>query len=299
VAPNLGTTFQGLFGIDAQNLYYVVSDSGSIIASAYRVAKTAGSSGTEVISNDAYASFQGVVSNNVVILSQRMDTNYLYDMTSATSVQLGSINGGMRPVSWGSTPPAYVALSNRTSSPANITWYTTAGDVKASYDDTLDDYSSVSYSSFSAYQNTVFYLRTNQSSTSLFSIGYNASYATEMLSSGLSSTMVLVDANAPSVLLWDASSTAGILYRVPVGSSPSLQLITAVASTSVMATEDSSYLYWFDASGKLSRCSPSSSGCTGTTTMATGQSASGKLYQDDTALYWSDMSHSAIMKLAK
>ena len=299
VAPSLGSTFQGLFGIDAQNLYYAVYQSGAVEASAYRVAKAAGSSSTEVVSSYAYASFRGVVSNDVFIFAENMDTNYLYDVTSTTKVQLGSINGGMNPASWGSSQPAYVPLYNPTSSPANITWYTTAGDVKASYDDTLDDYSGVSYNSFGAYQNTVFYLRTNPSSTSLFSIGYNASYATELLSSGLSSTMVIVDANAPSVLLWDASATAGILYRVPVGSSPSLQLITAVASTSVMATEDSSYLYWFDASGKLSRCSPSSSGCAGTTTMATGQSASGKLYQDDTALYWSDLSHSAIMKLAK
>ncbi len=299
VAANLGDTFQGLFGIDAQNLYYSVYQSGFVEASAARVGKAAGSASTQVVPNYAYAAFRGVVGNDVFIFAENMDANYLYDMTAGTKVQLGSINGGAFAASWGSSQPAYVPLYNPTSAPANITWYTTGGDVKASYDDTLSDYSSVSYSAFSAYQNTVFYLRTDPSSTSLFSIGYNASYATELLSSGLTSSMVIVDVNAPSVLLWDPSTTAGILYRVPVGSSPSLQLITAVASTSVMATEDASYLYWFDASGNLNRCSPASSGCTGTKTMATGQSASGKLYQDDAALYWSDMSRAAIMKLAK
>jgi hypothetical protein len=298
IATSLGNTFNDIFGIDASNLYYAASESGSVMISAYRIGKAVGSTATAVVTDSPYSSFRGVIGSMLGVYSQKTGSNYIYDPATDTNNMLGSYGTG-RIVAWGSTAPAYAAVATAYSSPMNITWYTTAAEVKASFDDTLDDYTNLSYDDFYQYQNKVFFLRTYQSTTRLFSISYTDSWPTEMLSSDLSSTMTIVDVNAPSTLLWAPAATGGILYRVPNKTSSSLQLISAISSASAMATEDSTYVYWFDGNGKLSRCTTSSSGCTGTTTMATGQSPSARLYQDDKALYWGDQTKHTIIKLAK
>lgn len=71
------------------------------------------------------------------------------------------------------------------------------------------------------------------------------------------------------------------------------------APSELQATEDASGVYWFDGNGALNRCT--AVGCAGSkTTLLTGHSPTGGIFQDATNLYWLDTSSGyRIMRLAK
>ena len=97
--------------------------------------------------------------------------------------------------------------------------------------------------------------------------------------------------------------TSGSLYRVvPPGSASALPpLLASPGSASVTgATEDASGVYWLQSDGiqndgTLFRCTPP--GCTDKKALATGQTPVGDLYQNDSAIFWSN--NGVIMRLAK
>jgi hypothetical protein len=91
-----------------------------------------------------------------------------------------------------------------------------------------------------------------------------------------------------------------MIYRLAAGTIASPTALTSMVTppSNLLATEDASWVYWFDSTGNLSRCSPSSC-ASSKTVIATGQQPNAALYQDATALYWGNTSPAAIIRLAK
>jgi hypothetical protein len=309
-----------LLGIDAQNLYYALP-SGSSASYAYQVGKTPGGLATLACEDIPRMTFLSVIGN--YLLGSPGYLVYMSTMGASGTCQNGgatavSDNGNDRLVAWGSTQPSLFGMAN--TSPDGeygviITWYQpgSANSFPPRFYGTSTTDTSLAYRSFFQYGTVVYGIRdrhdntTNQDVHSLISVNSAGSTIAESeRTAGLTGTMNIVDVNAQSVLFWDAPSTDGIFSRVTVAGSSARHTIATLspAPESLLATEDSSGLYWFDGGGNVKRCSTTTTtaapGCSGTPAIvATGQHGSGYLYRDEQALYWADQSQGAIMKLAK
>jgi hypothetical protein len=111
--------------------------------------------------------------------------------------------------------------------------------------------------------------------------------------------IVIADVNPQSVLFWDRT-VPGNIYRVPlpfgVGSAAPVVLLSQVSTSAI--TESSSFVYWVDTGNTMYKCAPSN--CQSTTVIVTsGRTISGRLYQDDTFLYWGERTPGQIVRMAK
>ena len=132
-------------------------------------------------------------------------------------------------------------------------------------------------------------------SIGLYASPSNATYS--QLAGGLTQTMQIVDANSQSILLADSNANNS-LYRVPLPSGLSTgspQLLNGAYGT---GTEDANYVYWNDL-GTIYKCKPANCANTSSYYRIPQQSATGPLYQDDSALYWGTTSPNQIVKLPK
>jgi hypothetical protein len=161
------------------------------------------------------------------------------------------------------------------------------------------------FADFFAFGDSVYWIRSvTDTSTVITDISlYTASVSNvslARLAGSISPTMTIVDVNARSILLLDNSK----LYRVPLplglGNQPP-ELLTALSNGSYFppATEDTKGVYWLDNDGTLYICSNPLSCGTSKKVLANGQSQSGFIYQDASALYWATSTPSQVLRLAK
>jgi hypothetical protein len=204
-----------------------------------------------------------------------------------------------------STSQPYIAtLDLYTANNPTITWYPLSGTTAVqTFTDSL--FSNWNYTTPFSFGNAVYWLRTIYNSDGvsvlesvLYSVSETSPYLMALSGYLYVDTYAVVDVNAVSVLL---SGPAG-LYRVALpgdaGAVPPF-LIGLGAADVYGATEDTGGVYWLQSDGSLFKCSPSN--CAGTKkSLATGQTAESSrynLYQDTSALYWSNSTK--IMRLAK
>jgi hypothetical protein len=192
-------------------------------------------------------------------------------------------------------------MANPLSNSLSITWYTSTYAVVNSYSESFDGISvTSSYSSLAAFGDFVYWIRvkTDDSGpdTSLF--GVSLSNLTPVhLTSNLSSGMQIIDANAWSILMLDND---GSIYRVPLPSGRTIPLFVTMLPTNILgtATEDATGVYFFDGPGTLYHCDPINCNAT-RSNLASGQSPTGSIYQDASALYWANSTPPAVVRLAK
>jgi hypothetical protein len=292
-----------LFGIDSQKIYYSVQE-GSSGEAAYAVAKTANdASGTLLRDVVPMGAFSGIL-GDYMLYQTHANRFKSVCVTSSCASSANSISNTGAFAVWG-YPQSYFAIYDTSLYPVTITWLTANLSEAGKYTEDVTD-SSYGYNTpFYQYEDLVFFIRTLNSSGVLLSASA-ASTSGTVHASNLGLQTTIVDINTQSVLLWDAPyiSTTSTLLRVSRSGSSSAQIVTAMnpAPEHGTATEDASWVYWFDGGGNIKRCTASSSsGCveSSTATIGTGQHAGASLYQDSTALYWADPAQAKIMRLAK
>jgi hypothetical protein len=298
-----------VLGVDTQYVYYRAAPIPGSAGVFSRVARTAvAGSGTELFFPEFNDMLYGVIGTSLVFKSYNTGNvavcSIVNPASSTTSCATtfndvpNSFYGHIIP--WRSPSGPDFAYQNHQDSadPLDIFWTSTSlAPIKQVSDSDADAY----YGDFFVAQNLVYWMSTSNNVTSLWvanssnsSIGIGTKLAT-----GLSGSLGIADANAQSVLLWD-NSGSGIIYRLAAGTQASPTVLTSMVTppSNLLATEDASWVYWFDSTGNLSRCSPSN--CANTkTVIATGQQPNAALYQDATALYWGNTSPAAIIRLAK
>ena len=299
-----------VLGVDSQYVYYRATPNPGQPVDFSRVGRTVvAGSGTALFTppeiNDR---LYGVVGTNLVFKSYNTGNvavcSIVNPASSTTSCATtfkdvpNTYYGHIIP--WRSPSGPDFAYENHQDSgnPLDIFWTSTSLDpVKQVSDSDTSAY----YGSFFVAQNLVYWIATSNNVTSLWVANTTNSSNNSKIATGLSNSLGIADANAQSVLLWDANSGDGIIYRLAAGTVASPTQLTSMVTppSNLLATEDASWVYWFDSSGNLSRCSPSNC-ASSKTVIATGQQPNAALYQDATALYWgNNTSPAAIIRLAK
>jgi hypothetical protein len=308
VVANAGTGAK-VIGVDDSNVYYYTFDpTGS---NAFQVSKGAsGGSGLLVDNQNTGGTYYiGVIGGK--LFSGNRGSYYMCDFSSAdathcaaTMVSVPGAGGGAgNLVPFKSTSQQTIAVLNTTdSSYASITWYstTTYTQVQSFGENVFSG--AYSYDSPFAFGDTVYWMRLLYDAS--FTLTDAMLYSTSVTKPSLTAfsdnvavdTYQVIDANTMSVLI---SGPNNGLYRValPGNAAAIPPLLIGLGSYSVLAaTEDTNAVYWMQSNGNLFSCS--SSNCGGTKkALAAGQTLTGDLYQDTSALYWSNGGQ--IMRLAK
>jgi hypothetical protein len=297
-----------VLGVDAQYVYYRASPTPGQGAVFSRVARTAvAGSGTALYTaggfNDTLYGVLGTYlvfkygTGNVAVCSIANPASSTTSCATTVNEVQDSYYGHI--IRWRSPSGPNFAYEKHQNSvnPLDIYWTSTSLDpVKQVSDSDTSAY----YDDFFVAQNLVYWISTSNSVTSLWVANTTNNSNSSKIATGLSGSLGIADANAQSVLLWDANSGDGTIYRLAAGTVASPTPLTSMVTppSNLLATEDASWVYWFDSNGNLSRCSPS--GCASTkTVLATGQQPNAALYQDSTALYWGNTSPTAVIRLAK
>ena len=312
VVGNTGQTFSPILGVDATNVYYSVLNAVSNVANAYQVPKTLTGATGSVIDNAGAPFYQGVIGNDL-FSGGNYDTSNMCAFSSTNPSECASTSvatpgtgpGSGLLVPFKNTSQPYIAtLDLYTANNPTITWYPLSGTTAVqTFTDSLS--SNWNYTTPFSFGNAVYWLRTIYNSdgvtvleSGLYSVSETSPYLMALSDYLYVDTYAVVDVNAVSVLL---TGPAG-LYRVALpGDASALPpfLIGLGAAHVYGATEDANGVYWLQSDGSLFECSASN--CAGTKkALATGQTAESSiynLYQDTTALYWSN--GSKIMRLAK
>jgi hypothetical protein len=302
VASNLDST-TSIIGIDGQYVYYQdngLAFQGDTSYDARRVSKSAtNGSGTLIYTGTYMDQFHGVVGSSLLMKSGY--PKYICSIATTTSctgsrTELDAPGDYGYFIPWHTMAPQYFAYRENDNG-LLIGWVSPTAGAAATFTDTTAD---AYYSSYMASGNSVYWIRGLDTEISLFTSSSSSAATKTRLTTGLASTMSIVDANALSVLLWNVAGGTNSLYRVPLAGAAAPVLLTTVAPapSAAMATEDAAGVYWFDGDGILNRCSPASCATT-KTTVADNQTPSGALFQDTTSLYWLNTSPYSIVRLAK
>jgi hypothetical protein len=315
VANNLGANPQ-VIGVDSSNVYYRDTNSvGAPQDSAHRVSKTAvaGSSSTLMTWDYPWASVAVIGSN---LFSGFHETQFsMCGITSLTSCPvtnaplpgLDTLASSEPLVPFRSPSPQYFAQYDLSvQGTMTFSWYDTNYQVVKTYSQPNPWDPTALFTEFFAFGDSVYWIRSvTDTSTSITSINlYTASVSNlspGRLAGSVSPTMTIVDVNARSILLLDNSK----LYRIPLPVGLGDQapvLLTALSSDAYFvpsATEDTKGVYWLDTDGTLYICSNPSSCGNSKKVLVNGQSQSGSIYQDASAVYWATSTPSQILRLAK
>jgi hypothetical protein len=298
-----------VLGVDSQYVYYRATPNPGQPVVFSRVARTAvAGSGTALFTPGFNDTLYGVIGTSLVFKSYssgNVSVCSIVNPASSTTSCATAVNevpdsfyGHIIP--WRSPSGSDFAYQNQQDgvNPLDIFWTSTS---LASVKQVSDSDTSAYYGDFFVAQNLVYWISTSNNVTSLWLANNTPGTNNTMIATGLSGSLGIADANAQSVLLWDPNSGNGTIYRLAANTVASPTALTSMVTppSTLLATEDASWVYWFDSTGNLSRCSPSS--CASTkTVIATGQQPTpAGLYQDATALYWGNTSPAAIIRLAK
>ena len=295
-----------VLGVDSQYLYYQATPTPGLPVVFSRVARTVvAGSGTALFTPGFNDTLYGVVGTSLIFKygTGNVAVCSIVNPASSTTSCATTVNqvpdsyfGHIIP--WRSpSGPNFAYQMQGALNPLDIYWTSTSLDTVKQVSD-LD--TSAYYGDFFVAQNLVYWISTSNSVTSLWVANTSSNSNNSKIATGLSGSLGIADANAQSVLLWDANSGDGTIYRLAAGTVASPTPLTSMVTppSNLLVTEDASWVYWFDSNGNLSRCSPS--GCASTkTVIATGQQPNAALYQDTTALYWGNTSPAAIIRLAK
>lgn len=295
VAGNLETT-PTVFSVDSQYVYFSTFPNPPS-SKVYGVAKTAANgSPTPISSNGGPGTGLGVIGTTVFLMGIQ-GTNRSCDVSACDSTA-ASLPGFRGLALFKSPSPTNFAEQTFDGTNMVITWYTTSNVVFATYSETIVN--SATYSSAVAAGNSVYWIRNNYTGGTLTSIGLyaspsNATYS--QLAGGLTQTMTIVDANSQSILLAD-SNPSNSLYRVPLPSGLGTAQPQLLNGAYGVGTEDANNVYWNN-NGTIYKCKPANCASTSFYYRIPQQSATGPLYQDDSALYWGTTSPNQIVKLPK
>ncbi len=290
-------------------VYYYVMNAVTNLPSAFQVQKTlTGGTGSIIDTAGLVSAYQGVIGNQLFLGGNYNFSNVCaFSSTNpsecaSTRVAVpGTGPGAGLLVPFKSTSQPYIATLNLyTASTPSVTWYplnsTTA---VQTFTDSIPP--TWSYGTPFASGDAVYFLRTlyqtdgSVDDSVLYSVSESSPNLLALSGYLYVDTYAIVDVNAVSVLL---TGPAG-LYRVALpGDAAAVppSLIDLGGASLNGATEDAGGVYWLQSDGSLFKCSPSS--CAGTKkALATGQVSQNGLYQDATALYWSN--GAKIMRLAK
>jgi hypothetical protein len=296
VAGNLETT-PTVFSVDSQYVYFSTFPNPPS-SKVYVVAKTASNGSPTPISSDGGpGAGLGVIGTKVFLMGMQ-GTNRSCDVSACDSTA-ASLPGFRGLALFKSPSPTNFAEQTFDATNMVITWYTTSNVVFATYSETIVN--SATYSSAAAAGNSVYWIRNNYNaggtltSIGLYASPSNATYS--QLAGGLTQTMTIIDANSQSILLAD-SNASNSLYRVPLPSGLGTAQPQLLNGAYGVGTEDANYVYWNDL-GTIYKCKPANCANTSSYYHIPQQSATGPLYQDDSALYWGNTSPNQVVKLPK
>jgi hypothetical protein len=285
-------------------LYYMVgAPNGGQSTNTYRVNKTgSGIIGTLVDTGANFETHIAVMSNR--LFSRGMGPITMCDVSSCASSKVALLGTGALS-SFKSPAPQYFAQQDNPTDPQvtmTFTWYTTSNVAVQTYKE-QSLAATTSYMPFFAFSDSVYWIRliydasSNLTDATLYLASTANPSATRLTGNMASSSFSIIDVNAQSVLLSGSSA----LYRVPLPSGLPTTLpglVTQVSGYLQAATEDQNGVYWVESDGTVYSCSATS--CASTKkVLAAGQSLSGTLYQDGTALYWANSTPSQVVRLAK
>jgi hypothetical protein len=294
-----------IIGLDGSYLYFVTNQTQSSGQNAYRVSRTAAAvAGSLMYAGGGVETINGVISTKLVTTDGY--PKFICDVSGSNActsrTQVDYLSDYAKVVPWRHYPePTYFAAYDISGLiPLEVAWGSPViPAVRAAQSfDTVGDY----YRSFMASGNYVYWIRTSGSANVLFSSSSSAGGNISQLATGLTDSIMIVDANPKSILLWDIGGTgSGALTRLAVGATgtPTAVVSLATAPSLLKTTEDAAGVYYFDADGNLFRCP--STGCTtgAKIQIAESQQPNGPLYQDSTYLYWGNASPAAIRRVAK
>jgi hypothetical protein len=303
-----GSSGATLIGVDSSSVYYAVPDPTGYISYAYASGKTSTvNSGAEIDSVGA-PFYLGLIGSQL-FFGDHYNT-YMCTFSSAATTQCNTLattvpgtglgNGIL--VNFKNTQQQYYVTNDTyTATYPTFTWYWISNNTEAqSFGDSISAPSWSDITPFS-FDDAVYWLRAlYDGSGTVTEVKLYAASVSKPTLTALSDNMAVdtyrvVDANTVSVLL----AGPGGIYRValPGNAATAPPLLASLGSSSLVgATEDAGGVYWMQSDGTLFKCTAATCS-TSKKSLATGQTPIGDLYQDATALYWSNGNQ--IMRIAK
>jgi hypothetical protein len=297
-----------LIGVDASYVYYAVPDESGYTSYAYESGKTSTINSGAQIDSVGTSYYQGVIGSQLFFGDHY--NSYMCTFNPAATTQC-STSAVVTPgtglgvgviVPFKNSSQQYFATNDTyTATYPQFTWYWMSNSTVAQ---TFGDSISApiwGYLTPFSFNDAVYWLRAlydavgTVTEVKLYSASVSKPTLTALSDNMLVDTYHVVDANTVSVLLAGPSG----LYRValPGDAAAAPPLLIGLGSASLRgATEDGNGVYWLQSDGTLFKCTPSACG-TSKKALATGQTPIGDLYQDASALYWSNGNQ--IMRIAK